>query len=272
MRKILKYFFILLFLSGLVLTTHLLHMHFHGKVKLTGQEKVWLQQHDGKIRIAPDPYWPPIEFFDADGQYRGISANYIDIIKCKLGVEFQIVRYNNWDEVIRMTKDRQVDVLAGTTYSPSRSKYLDFTEPYIEIPCVIITRVDTPGYKALEELAGKKVAVGAGYVLEEYLRRDYPNTDLIPVYDIRTGLRKVSFGEVDAFVGNIASISYFIEKERITNLKIAGETQYSVKLAFASRNDLPILNSIFKKALASISPHKQNDIYRKWIRPASQPF
>ena len=238
---------------------------------MTDKEKLWLKHHDGKIRIAPDPYWPPIEYFDGAGQYRGVSADYVNILKKKLGVEFQIVKYRDWNEVLKMAQDRQVDVLAGVTYSPKRSEYLNFTEPYIEIPCIIITRGESQ-YQSLEDLTGKKVAVGAGYVTQEYLRTNYPDLDIVPVADIKAGLRKVSFAEVDALMANIASVSYFIEKEGITNLKIAGETSYSVALSVASRNDLPILNGILQKALASITARQRDEIYHKWIRLDYQQF
>jgi hypothetical protein len=44
---------------------------------LTGEERAWLTAHDGKIRLAPTPHWAPIEFFDENGRYQGMVADYI---------------------------------------------------------------------------------------------------------------------------------------------------------------------------------------------------
>jgi PAS domain S-box-containing protein len=66
-------------------------------------------------------------------------------------------------------------------------------------------------------------------------------------------------------VENLATASYYIEKEGISNLRIAGESGYSYKMTFASRKDWPLLNSILEKGLAQISAAEKKAIYKKWI-------
>jgi PAS domain S-box-containing protein len=63
----------------------------------------------------------------------------------------------------------------------------------------------------------------------------------------------------------LATTSYYIEKEGITNLRVAGETGYFTRLAFASRSDWPELNSILEKGLAQISQAEAKSILEKWI-------
>ena len=95
-----------------------------------------------------------------------------------------------------------------------------------------------------------KVPVGEGYGVHSYLEKNYAHLDLIAFPDDLIGLRKVSFGEVDAIVMDLASASYFIEKEGIGNLRVGGNAGYTYDLSIASRRDLPILNRILEKGLA----------------------
>lgn len=43
---------------------------------LNVSERTWLKAHP-VIRLAPDPNFPPVEYFDKDGTYRGITADYV---------------------------------------------------------------------------------------------------------------------------------------------------------------------------------------------------
>ena len=59
---------------------------------LTVEERAWSNAHDGKIRLAPAPNWEPLEFFDENGEYQGLVADYFRLIEKRLGITFQIIR------------------------------------------------------------------------------------------------------------------------------------------------------------------------------------
>jgi len=230
---------------------------------LTATEKTWLKAHP-VIRLAPDPDFPPIEFFTRDGGYGGITSDYIAHIEKKLGIHIEIIHLRNWNEIVAKAKNREIDMyVAGNT--PQRAEYMLFTKPYLEFPAVIIARERVKGPLSLGKLSGMKVSVVSGYTAHDFIASYYPKLHLDPVPDVRTGLRKVSFGLSDAFVENLATASYYIEKEGITNLRIAGESGYFYKMGFCSRNDWPELNHILEKTLAGISAGEKEAIYKKWI-------
>jgi len=77
-------------------------------IDLTENEKHWLKNHP-VIRIGPDPEFPPIEYFNDKGKYIGIAADYMSIIENQLGIKFEVIRYDTWDEVIKAAKDRKID-------------------------------------------------------------------------------------------------------------------------------------------------------------------
>ncbi|MEE9240194.1 MAG: ATP-binding protein, partial [bacterium] len=110
-----------------------------------------------------------------------------------------------------------------------------------------------------------KVAVVAGYVWQDLIENEYPGFKLHLVPDIKTGLEQVSFGTVDAFINDLATGSYYIEEEGITNLRLAGESGYFARLSIAVRKDWPEFRSIIDKGLAAISKEEKKAVLHKWI-------
>lgn len=231
---------------------------------LTPQELAWLEAHP-VIRLAPDPDFPPIEYIDKDGNYRGIAADFIALIETKLPLKFEIVPLENWSEVVEQAKNRTIDMFGAAVPSPERLQYMLFTKPFVEFPAVVLVRDSVQEFPKLNNLTGKRVAVVANYADHEYMQRVYPNIPLEVMPDISSGLRQVSFGKVDAMILNLASASYYIAENGITNLKVSQDTDFIFDLSFACRSDWPILQSILSKGMAAITPEEKKAILENWI-------
>ncbi len=227
-------------------------------------EMDWIAGHPD-ILAAPDPDFPPVEYFDGEGFYRGIAADYISLIGKRLGIRFKIRHLKDWDEVLRKARAGEIDMVTMATPTPQRKKYLRFTSSIIELPVVIIVRQNVKKKLTMSDLKGMKVAVVYRYATHDYITNTYPDMHLDLVRDVQTGLRKVAFGMVDAMVANIASASYNIEKEKITNLRLAGKSGFILRLAFAPLKENIELNSILEKGLGLITEKEKQEIYSKWI-------
>lgn len=239
-------------------------------VNLTVQERAWLNDHP-VIRLAPDPEFKPIEFFDENGIYQGIAADYVRLIEKKLGIAFDIVHCENWDDVIARMKRHEVDVLNAVVKSPQRQAFMLFPTPYLRIPSVILVRKNVKGHLTLDMLKGLHIVMVSGYGYVDVILNAYPDLQIELVPDLKSALRKVSFGMADAFVGDLATASFYSESEGITNLRIAGETDPPNISGFAVRTDWPELGAILEKSVASLTDQEKNDIYAKWIHLGSEP-
>ncbi|MDD2619771.1 MAG: transporter substrate-binding domain-containing protein [Syntrophomonadaceae bacterium] len=231
---------------------------------LTPEDRKWLAAHP-VIRLAPDPSFPPIEFFDENGNYSGIAADYFSLIEEKLGIKLQIVNYHSFNELLNAAKNREVDILGSLIKTPERQDYLLFGRSFLNPPVVIITRKNVEGELNLVQLAGRKVVVVSGYAWQGYIKENYPDIDLITVPDPATGLKIVSFGSAFAMVNDLATASYYTEQKDISNLHISGNIEYDSSLYFASRKDWPELNSILNKGLDLITPEEARAINNRWI-------
>ena len=231
---------------------------------LTPHERGWLESHP-VITLAPDPDFAPIEYLDEGGNYQGIAADYTQLVGEILGITIQIEKMDTWNDVLDAAQARNVDMFGAASESPQRREYMNFTTPHIELPGVIIVRKDVDASLDLEKLKGLRVAVISGYIWQDHLSNDHPDLELDLVVDMKTGLQKVSFGMVDAMVANLATATYTMEKEGITNLRVAGESGYFGRYAFAIRSDWPELAVILQKALDKITPDQDKAIIKRWV-------
>lgn len=239
-----------------------------GAAEFTPDEQAWILSHPS-VRVCPDPDYPPFEFFDANGNYAGISADYLHLISEKTGLEFTVVRAGDWNECVRLIKENKTDLLGAVYISDLRTGYLNYSYPIYQMPLVIITNSSVPPGLTLEKLNGSTVAVVEGYTSHALLLENYPGINILAEPNTRSGLRDVSFGRADAFFGDLGSASWFADKNELTNLRISGEyrspdaNQY--QLAFGIKKDEPELTTILNKGLSRITPEESAKITGTWI-------
>ncbi|MEJ2611783.1 MAG: transporter substrate-binding domain-containing protein [Candidatus Thiodiazotropha sp.] len=228
-------------------------------LNLTEQEKAWLAQHPS-LRIGIDPSWEPFEYVTDQGEYRGISAEFMKRITELLGVGVSYDPSMSWQQVIEKAKAGEIDVIPAITASEDRLSYLAFTEPYWQSPIMIFTRKAMPLLTGLEELNGRQVAVVQSYVTYEYLKRDYPELRLRLFSTTQQALQAVAVGKADAFVGNLSMGSFLIDQLGLNNLKVAAPTPYNSQISIGVHRNNPELISIIGKALATIDEEQRRAI------------
>ena len=233
------------------------------QVDLTAEERAFLV---GKqLRLGVDSARPPFEYMDEKGNYSGICAGFIEECAKRIGVTISKVPGLTVSAAIDKVKSGEIDVIPKVTPTPERGKHLLFTRPFVTFPSVIVSRKDTRVIGGLDDLGGLKIGVLKGLVVEELLKRDYPQLPLIALTDVKSALMDLSTGKIDVFVDNLATVSYNIEKLGITNLKIAATTPYNHDLAFGVRKDWPLLASSLDKALASMTNQEKTEIKNRWL-------
>ena len=241
---------------------------------LTQEERMWLKQHDGKIIINNDAGWPPIVDKDNDGKLFGIAMEYQRLLERKLNFRFQFCEFDSWENNMQKFRNGEIDAHSNLHRTPDRTKFALFTKPYIEIPNAIIVRKEIQDSLTLDKMQEMKIAVTKNYAIHKYIKQNYKNLELIPLDEDIQCLVETSTKSVDAAVVNLAVASFLIEKQGITNLRVAGYSKYKNALSFASRKDLPILNRILDKGLNVITQKERDAIYKKWISlgPGYSPF
>lgn len=235
-------------------------------LNLTREERAFIDSL-GKVRFAVELVgWPPFEFFDSEGNLRGIASDYLDVLSDKLGIDFELNTELSWEEILEAARTRDIDLLPAATATPNRRDYLTFTAPYVHSPMIIVTRDDVDYISDLNQLRGRTIGVVGGYASDELLGRYYPGLTLKRYDSALAGLKDTAGGDIYAFVDNLAAVSHMIKAQGLANLKISGQTPFSFDLGIAVRNDWPLLRSAIDKALASMSRTEHDSIYNRWVQ------
>ncbi|ACN17063.1 AtoS3 [Desulforapulum autotrophicum HRM2] len=239
---------------------------------LTQEETAWLAAHDGTIRLAHTPDWPPLDFLNEKNEFSGMAADYIRLIEKKLGFKFKRVRMKSWSELIESAKAGTIDVISAGQETASRREFMNWSTPYLNLKTTIIVKRQLQGQLTLDQMQGMKIGVVSQYAVGEFIHQGYPDLTLINVDSSIQGIEKVSFGELDAMITEVPNALYIIESERITNLRLAGDTGFKLNHGMGIRKDWPVFSRIIEKALLSITDQEHKEIYRRWIKLETQNF
>jgi signal transduction histidine kinase/CheY-like chemotaxis protein len=233
-------------------------------IQLTQAEKEFIDKHP-VINLGVDPKFVPYEFIDSDGVYKGISADYIDLISQKTGLKFVVSQDLTWSEAYEKAVEKELDVLPCIAKTTQREQHFLFSDAYLTFQRVIFLNENNNDIKSLDDLKGSTVAVQTNSSHHNYLS-SFENIKLSLYTDVEEALQAVSDGTESAFVGNLATSSYLTKSFGITNLRyIAIDTEEPQALYFAVRNDWPELAGIINKALSHIDEEDKIAINNKWI-------
>lgn len=232
---------------------------------LTIDEINWLDSNRVNIRYAPNASWGVAEYVDENGVPHGIIQDYIQIFEKKLGVTFKNVYFNSWNDLLNGLKNSKADFVGAIQKTPEREKYLNFTDPYLDIPVLILVRKNFPDELTEHYLETMKLAGVKGYSSTDYIKKKYPTVKIIECDDDLSALLQTSMGNTTGTISDLLSASYLIEKYGINNLSMGMQLNYTWHLSFACRKDVPELCSILNKVLKTIPEKERQAIYNKWV-------
>jgi len=191
-------------------------------VRITDIEREWLAAH-GELRIALDPDFPPLEFFNAEGLYAGLIADYFRVMERNLGVRFRYVRCKTSDDVLLAAQKGEIDANSAAQVTPERSPYLTYTTPLLDIPNVIIARAERTGtmrtHQLEQELAERRRTESALRDSEQIFRSVTSTMlDVLLVSELVSNAFKHAFPE-----GRPGKLTVTIEKPGATVFRITVE-------------------------------------------------
>jgi signal transduction histidine kinase/ABC-type amino acid transport substrate-binding protein/ActR/RegA family two-component response regulator len=237
---------------------------------LTPAEHLWLTNNRPRIVLAIEIGYPPFVFLDSNHQPTGLAHDYLRLLESKLGIQFNQKRFSSLEAILTQAHRGKVHIVNAITKTPSRSTFLNFTDPFVLVPNVIIVRKENLNPMRETDLSGIKVSLVKSYAVTEYLTNKCAG--LVPdlVADDLMGLLNVSFGRSDAAVIDLATASYLISQKGITNLRVAGEVAFGIQLSIGTPTSEPLLHHILQKGVGSITDDERQAIRDRWINKSSQ--
>lgn len=233
--------------------------------ELSNDEKQYIQGR-APVTMCVDPDWLPFEKIDANGRHIGIAADYFKLFSEMTGLQFKLVVTESWAQSEAFAKNGQCEILSLLNKSKEREEYLDFTVPYLSSPVVLVSNIESSYIAGLSTQAGKTLSMVTGYVYQELVARDFPDIQIIEVSNSDETLLSVSEGRVDLTMGSLYIITDRIQRLGLSNIKIAGPTQYKNEFRVGVNKSDVMLLQVLDKAVAALSPKNETEIISRWVK------
>lgn len=217
------------------------------------------------IRVAGDIQFPPYEFLDSDGIYKGFNVDLLKAIGLVTGMEFEFIPMK-WEDAFYSIERGQADIIEGMKESDDRRTRFNFTDSLLLNSQSIFVRNNDYTIKNNPDLMGKIVSVLKEDIV--YLELSMINDITIIQYDtIEEAVEALLDGDVDAMVGNTLTVNYICKENNwIDQIKIVGQTLNEQKYSMAVSKNNPQLLKKLNEGLNEIQNNGMYDaLHRKWF-------
>jgi ABC-type amino acid transport substrate-binding protein len=123
----------------------------------------------GKLTIAIDATYPPMESEGPDGKPVGFDIDFANEVAKRLGVkaEFTVM---NWDGILAGLNSKRYDaIISSMNITPEREKQVDFVE-YVKMSQLFVAKKGV-NVASEKDLAGKNVAVQADTTSMDFVEK-----------------------------------------------------------------------------------------------------
>ena len=217
------------------------------------------------VVFGSDSNFPPYEFLDENGKPAGFSIDLMQAIADEMGfnIEFKL---GIWAEIKNEFENKETIHVSDMFYSEERDKKFDYAIPHEITYDKIYVRKDNKEIFSISDLANKKVAVYMSSTLEEYLTKNHPKINLIPVPSEQDALILLSEGNCDA-----AIVSNIIQNEVITKLKnnnliVIGRPLFPREFSLVVKKGNDKLLKLINVGLVRLKGNgKFNELHKNWF-------
>jgi ABC-type amino acid transport substrate-binding protein len=228
------------------------------------------------VRFAPERDYGPFVFADEQGQVRGLSVDLLARLAPAAGLQLQTLPPAPLAQQLALLRAGGADLVSSLRPTPERAEYLAFTRPYVNVPAILVVRAATghlaqgaDGQAALQQLAGKPVAVGAGYAVEGFARERFPQVVWAPVPDDVQALQGVQDGRFEGAVLDAASAAFITQGRRMDRLSSAGAIGFEYALSLAVPKARADLVQRLDAAIVALPLQERSEIQQRWMGPLS---
>ncbi len=232
-------------------------------VQLTPAERAFLAAHP-IIRFGTDRSWAPYVKLRDNGTIDGLEPDLLARLNALTGTNIQL-ELGDWADIVKQAESGELDGLAISAAHPERATHFLFSDsPYSTSRYIFTRGGQASSIHTMEELAGKKVGIQHGNLVEQKLLARWPQ--ITPVTfdsaaDLAVGLLN---SQVDAALSSMAFL-LMVRENLLPEIDLAFAVPNSeVRLLYSIRKEYPELLSIVNKGLAAIGQDEINRILSKW--------
>lgn len=155
------------------------------------------RRNPNELIMVTEGGFAPYEYYE-NGQVVGVDVDIAKEIAKHLGKEL-VIKDVDFDSIINELNSGKADfAAAGMSITPERMLEVDFSVEYIVSNQVVVINKNNP--IKISEIANKKIAVQLGSIAEEYVRKNYPNAELVLQKKYLTMVEGLKSNKVDLII------------------------------------------------------------------------
>ncbi len=217
-----------------------------------------------KFPIFPNPYRSVTENLSRDESFGDLEDKMISILEIELGVEFSRIVAPGESDPVDLLDTGQCVVFPVYDKPAELAGNVFFTSVYAEVPVGFIIPVNEDLDLGLTEFQNpKRISVVRNSLSEQYIRKNkIDEYELLSVTTVEEALQAVSFGQTDAYLGNLDQADGYIKKRGITSLKPVDHTVFTIPYRFAVNRSYPELYKQIQIALKNAG-RIESEVFRE---------
>jgi two-component system, NarL family, sensor histidine kinase EvgS len=147
-----------------------------------------------------------------------------------------------------------------------------FTQPYLEMPYMLLARVDAPMYWDLGSLRGKRLALARAHPLRPLLARSFPDIQVLDAANGSEAMDMVQRGDADAAVEVKLFANLRVNSNAGSGLRVLGPVnELPARFAFATTPANSELAALVNRALQDLPTVEAERMLRRWIATDPNP-
>lgn len=175
------------------------------------------------LKIATEGTYAPWSFVDGNGRLTGWDVDIANALCAEMKVKCVIVA-QEWDGIIPGLNARKYDmIVASMGVTEKRKQQVAFTKRYKKTASQFVAKRGSITDTSPQALAGKRIGVQRGSIQDEFLTRNYPNSEIVR-YDKTTDVELDLLADrVDTLLANnITSMLGFLARPEAADYDLVG--------------------------------------------------
>lgn len=238
--------------------------------RLTEQQASYVRRL-GPLKVGFMREYAPFSFVDNEN-LQGLTVDVLTRIQDMTGLQVIPVT-DRWSVLFDLFQRGEIDIITNISDKPARHEFTRFSTSYYVIPNVAFTRNSNFQLEDIDDLTGKRIAIGAGIFYEDQLRQRFGDK-VVGFASLDSMFKALSEGSIDVVVTALPNGNHWVRELGLTDVRIAGEFVIDdIKgedLRFGVRPALDPLVDIIDLALKNISPTERRTIENRWLGAESR--
>ncbi len=219
---------------------------------LTEEEKAWMEARLPLRTVLLSEDMPPFWIWGSREIPRGYAVQLLQKIQEELKLPLLLLPEPAAGGEATL-REKSGDLLPLIQPLRAREEGFLYSTPYLSVPTVIVTADSAREVRSLSDTKNMIVAADSSLGLQTFFSRGHPFSERKEYASAEEALLAVSRREADCYIGNLATVSSIIKKNRLRNLRVISDpTLPPLFLSFGIREDYGVLENILNRCVEKI--------------------